>query len=80
MTIVRQLIVLTIAFLLSSLGSLSRAAEPNRIKALIVTGGHGFEKAPFFKVFDDNPEITYTAATQGKSSEVYERSDLLTYD
>ena len=35
---------------------------PDKVRVLIVTGGHEFEHEPFFKVFKDNPEITYQAA------------------
>jgi len=42
------------------------AAEPSqssqgKIRVLVVTGGHEFEKEPFFKLFKDNPDITYQA-------------------
>jgi len=42
------------------------AAEPaqgpqGKIRVLLVTGGHAFEKEPFFKLFKDNPDITYQA-------------------
>ena len=33
-----------------------------KIRVLIVTGGHNFEQEPFFKLFKDNPEITFQAA------------------
>ena len=32
-----------------------------KIRLLVVTGGHGFEKEPFFKLFEANPDITYQA-------------------
>ena len=44
-----------------------------KIKVLVLTGGHGFKAEPFFKMFADNPEITFTNAAQGKSAEAYER-------
>ncbi len=34
---------------------------PHKIRVLLVTGGHPFEKEPFFKLFQDNPDITYQA-------------------
>ena len=34
---------------------------PQKIRVLVVTGGHAFEKEPFFKLFQDNPDITYQA-------------------
>jgi type 1 glutamine amidotransferase len=51
-----------------------------KIKVLVLTGGHGFKAEPFFKMFADNPEITFTNAAQGKSAEAYERDDLYSYD
>jgi type 1 glutamine amidotransferase len=33
----------------------------SKIRVLVVTGGHGFEKEAFFKLFKDNPDITYQA-------------------
>src|SRR5438128_1785828 len=33
-----------------------------KIRLLIVTGGHEFEKEPFFKIFKDNPDVTFQAA------------------
>ncbi len=48
------------------------AAEPaqkpaDKIRVLVVTGGHGFEKEPFFKLFKDNPDITYQAVEHPKA-------------
>jgi hypothetical protein len=40
----------------------------DKIKVLVLTGGHGFKAEPFFKMFKDNPEISCTAATQGKTA------------
>jgi uncharacterized protein len=33
-----------------------------KIRVLVFTGGHAFQKEPFFKLFQENPEITYQAA------------------
>jgi type 1 glutamine amidotransferase len=51
-----------------------------KIKVLVLTGGHGFKAEPFFKMFADNPEITFTADKQIKAAEGYDREDLFTYD
>jgi uncharacterized protein len=51
-----------------------------KIKVLLVTGGHGFEVEPFFKIFSDNQQITFTAAKHSKDADVYDRPDLLSYD
>lgn len=55
--------------------------QTTETKVLVVTGGHGFDKPAFFKMFQDNAEITFTAAEHAKSSAtVYEREDLARYD
>lgn len=51
-----------------------------KINVLLVTGGHGFETNQFFRVFEENPEITFTKVTQVKTSTAYDRDDLLSYD
>jgi uncharacterized protein len=35
--------------------------SPAKTRVLVVTGGHGFEQEPFFKLFKENPDITYQA-------------------
>jgi type 1 glutamine amidotransferase len=39
----------------------SSVGSTNKIRVLVVTGGHDFEQEQFFKVFKDNPEISYRA-------------------
>ena len=51
-----------------------------KIDVLIITGGHGFEPEPFFKVFADNPEITFTPSKHTKDADAYEREDFLNHD
>ncbi len=50
-----------------------------KMKVLVITGGHGFEPEPFFRIFEDNAELDFTAARQGASAEAYERKDLFEY-
>ncbi|MHA3770796.1 ThuA domain-containing protein [Verrucomicrobiota bacterium sgz303538] len=71
-----------LTLLLTSTLSITALAADSaaKLKVLIVTGGHGFEAEPFFKMFADNPEITFTAAKHKTDADVYERDDLLTYD
>lgn len=72
------------ALILATLvGCASPRAETHadkKIKVLILTGGHGFKAEPFFKMFADNSEITYTWATQHTNAEAYDRDDLYSYD
>src|SRR5580765_6518759 len=59
----------------------TRAAERGAIKVLLITGGHGFEEQPFFRVFQGNKAIAFTQAAHNKTNATaYERPDLLTYD
>ena len=72
-------LVLTLSFILA--GLCIAADAPPRLKVLLVTGGHGFEQRPFFKLFQDNAEILLTTAEHAKTSATaYERGDLLNFD
>jgi type 1 glutamine amidotransferase len=39
----------------------SEAGKPGKIRVLVVTGGHEFEHDQFFKLFSDNPQISFHA-------------------
>ena len=56
-------IIFTLVLLVQLLASAADAAKASseKIRVLVVTGGHGFEKEPFFKLFKDNPDITFQA-------------------
>ena len=61
-------------------GGEGAAADAGKIKVLVVSGGHGFQEPQFFKMFEDNPDITFIKASHAKTSEVYEREDLPSFD
>lgn len=66
---------------MASIGTLPAADAGGKLKVLVVTGGHGFQREPFFQMFKDNPEITFAQAEHAKSgANVYERDDLLSFD
>lgn len=50
------------AFVLVSQETSFAQESSNKIRALIITGGHAFEHDQFFKLFQDNPDITFKAA------------------
>ncbi len=50
------------------------------IRVLVVTGGHGFEKEPFFKLFQDNPDITYQAVEHPKAQAMLTAEAAKQYD
>lgn len=77
----------TVGVLLFSLfAGCASAADPSheKIKVLVLTGGHGFKAGPFFKIFEDNPEIAYTAASHAviptQPAAAYDRDDLFSFD
>src|ERR1019366_2521343 len=76
----------TIACLLGLLFcSLSFAAPPlkplpQKIRVLLVTGGHPFEKEPFFKLFQDNPDITYQAVEHPNAHALFKAEAAKQYD
>ena len=62
-------------------GLVTTAARGEKIKVLVITGGHDFEQKSFLDVFKANPEMTFTHAARAKSSATaYEHNDLLTCD
>lgn len=57
----------------------SAAAE--KIRVLLFTGGHGFAKEPFLKIFQDNSEIAFTHIEHSKdTADGWERADLSAAD
>jgi len=48
------------------------AAANDEIKVVVITGGHGFEHEPFFKMFDQIEGIRYIEAAQKDHSEIFE--------
>ena len=52
--------VLLAAWMTPEAGAADKAAT-DKIRVLLVTGGHAFERPQFFKVFEDNKEITFEA-------------------
>jgi type 1 glutamine amidotransferase len=52
----------------------------DKIKVVVVTGGHGFEKEPFFAIFDSFPDIKYVNAHQQDHSEIFEDIGNWDYD
>jgi type 1 glutamine amidotransferase len=49
------------SFGLSSTVPAADDSAAGKVRVLIVTGGHSFEKEPFFKLFQDNPDISFQA-------------------
>src|SRR3974390_2743399 len=59
----RLLFLLLISVCLPSTRAVSAADQPkdtgNKIRVLLITGGHDFEKDAFFKLFKEKPDISF---------------------
>jgi type 1 glutamine amidotransferase len=56
------------------------AAQPEKIKVVVVTGGHDFEHDPFFALFQGYDDIEYVEAEQKDHSELFEDISGWDYD
>ncbi len=54
--------------------------DKKKIKAVVLTGGHGFEREPFFKVFEGYDDIEYTEFQLKDHSEIFEDISDWDYD
>jgi uncharacterized protein len=66
-TSLSALLWLGLLFALTGIAADSAQKSSEKLRVLVVTGGHGFEKEPFFKLFKDNPDISYQAAEHPKA-------------
>jgi type 1 glutamine amidotransferase len=51
-----------------------------RLKVVVITGGHGFQREPFFKMFDAIEQIDYVESLQKDHSELFEDISEWDYD
>ncbi len=60
----------------------AETAQPlkGKIRVLLITGGHGFEKDAFFKLFQDNPDITYQAVAHPQAYAMLKADAAKQYD
>jgi hypothetical protein len=71
---------LSLAFLLLFILISSSFAQEKKISVLIVSGGHGFKKKPFYDVFNSIPSITYDTLVQPKANELIASPEVNRYD
>lgn len=56
------------------------AGHDAKIKAVVITGGHGFQKEPFLRIFEGYDDIEYVNAHQQDHSEIFEDTSNWDYD
>jgi type 1 glutamine amidotransferase len=54
--------------------------SPAKIRVLVVTGGHDFEREPFFDLFKHNPEVTFQAVEHPQAHTWLKQDAAKTYD
>ena len=78
------LVVLLMMFVAGSCTNVETAKEAagpaGSIKVVVVTGGHGFNKEPFFSLFEGLDDIKYVEAEQQDHSEIFEDISGWEYD
>ena len=67
-------------FILSGLALIFSAQSTHKIKILIITGGHDFEREPFFEMFDSMNNIEFTSVEHPDANRIYGTSMLDQYD
>jgi type 1 glutamine amidotransferase len=55
-------------------------AQHKKIRALVITGGHGFEHKPFYTVFDSIPSLTYDTLVQPQANVLIASPEVKKYD
>lgn len=71
-----RLLAIGIAVLFTGLASFA-ADSGAKLRVLLITGGHGFQKEPFLQVFRDNSGITFTHLAHSKgTSDAYDHAEL----
>ncbi len=58
----------------------AEAGQGSKIRILVVTGGHDFERDAFFKLFKDNPELECQFVEHPKAHELLKPEAAKTYD
>jgi len=56
------------------------AKRASNLKVVVVTGGHGFKRQPFFAIFEDAEGVEYAEAIQQDHSEIFEDISGWDYD
>ncbi|WP_246228643.1 ThuA domain-containing protein [Paraflavitalea devenefica] len=56
------------------------AAQQTKIKVLVITGGHGFQRQPFYDVFNAIPSITYDTLVQPQANALIASPGVNRYD
>jgi len=79
MKTIRSLLLVLVALLLAA-PTLFTAQAAQKIRVLVVTGGHDFERDPFFQMFKDNPDITFRAVEHPRAHPLFKEGPAQSFD
>ena len=65
---------------LSVFGAETTKDSPDKLRVLVVTGGHDFEHEAFFKLFSDNPDISFRAVEHPNADALLRPESAKNYD
>lgn len=71
---------LTVWLLPATMGEEKPMSENGKIRVLIVTGGHDFEREPFFALFQSFTDIEYREAAHPQAHELFKPEAAAQYD
>jgi len=66
--------------LIGLLTTCSGGKQKEEIKVLLITGGHGFEKEPFFQMINDLPGVTYDTVEHPNAHAMLKADKIEPYD
>lgn len=76
-----KLLAAALALVFATFSAAAEAPAAAKIRVLIFTGGHGFAREPFFRMFAENPAISVTSvAHTDKTADGWEHADLTAAD
>ncbi len=58
----------------------SAGDSAGKIRLVVITGGHDFENEPFFKLFKDNPDVTFQAVEHPNAHAFFKADAASQYD
>jgi type 1 glutamine amidotransferase len=79
-TLIIAALLLTAWFPIQTGGEEKAMPENDKIRVLVVTGGHDFEREPFFALFQGYDDITYQAVEHPKAHDLFKPDAANQYD
>jgi len=73
-------LICAVAILASATDKICAAPEKSKVRVMITTGGHPFDRKNFFAMWDSYPNVSYRETSQTKTSEGFTAANLADCD